>query len=577
MRVAIYARKSTDDRDRNEENKSVTRQTERAKAYAAAKGWTVDDEHVFIDDGVSGAEYQNRPGFTRLLARLKEFNVLVMSEPSRLGRDMLRNAYHVGEILDAGVRIFYYLTDEEEMADTPEQKIMLTLKSYASEVERQKASQRSRDALERKALKGYNTGGRVYGYNNVWVYSDGQKVVATPGEKGDGKAYTEYQVNERQADIVRCIFRMYADGYGARFIAKTLNGDPDYRDQNRQYFEGQTPSAPWKGTGSWAPSSIRGILHNVRYTGKIPFGRHRKAYRQGTKKRLKQDEHLLIDAPHLRIVDPELWKAVQQRHKTANATYLRHTKGHVWGQLKGARISKYLLPGLMRCACCGGNMVVTSLTHGAERTRRRVPHYLCSYRHNRGATVCVNTRKVRLGEVEGKVLAAIEQQVLTPAVVEATIDRAFAMLTEQSREAPERAQSIDDEIGRLQRELDNLLQLAAAGRAPESVLSEIMKRERQIEELEQQLATYRIEEPRELEVPLKRDLREHLRRFRDLIYSDVTLARQALRTLLAGPIRFIPVEPKSWRVEGETQLGALLPPTRISMASPRGFEPLLPP
>ena len=122
MKAAVYARKSTDDTDRNEENKSVTRQVERAKAYIASKGWTIVDEHVFADDGISGAEYQNRPGFSRLLTRVKEFEVLVMSESSRLGRDMLRNAYHVGEILDAGVRILYYLSDEEEKADTPEQK-----------------------------------------------------------------------------------------------------------------------------------------------------------------------------------------------------------------------------------------------------------------------------------------------------------------------------------------------------------------------------------------------------------------------------------------------------------------------
>jgi len=38
MRAAIYAHKSTDDNDRNQDNKSVTRQVERAKTYAKAKG-----------------------------------------------------------------------------------------------------------------------------------------------------------------------------------------------------------------------------------------------------------------------------------------------------------------------------------------------------------------------------------------------------------------------------------------------------------------------------------------------------------------------------------------------------------
>ena len=61
MKAAIYARKSTDDNGRDAENKSVTRQVEHAKAYAASKGWTVPDEHVYVDDGVSGAEFKNRP------------------------------------------------------------------------------------------------------------------------------------------------------------------------------------------------------------------------------------------------------------------------------------------------------------------------------------------------------------------------------------------------------------------------------------------------------------------------------------------------------------------------------------
>jgi DNA invertase Pin-like site-specific DNA recombinase len=42
MIAAIYARKSTDQSDRADEARSVTRQVEHAKAYAATKGWTGD-------------------------------------------------------------------------------------------------------------------------------------------------------------------------------------------------------------------------------------------------------------------------------------------------------------------------------------------------------------------------------------------------------------------------------------------------------------------------------------------------------------------------------------------------------
>ena len=41
MIAAIYARKSTEQNGVGDEEKSVTRQIEHAKAYATKKGWTV--------------------------------------------------------------------------------------------------------------------------------------------------------------------------------------------------------------------------------------------------------------------------------------------------------------------------------------------------------------------------------------------------------------------------------------------------------------------------------------------------------------------------------------------------------
>jgi len=75
-----------------DEQKSVVRQVEHGRAYARSKGWIVADEHVYVDDGISGAEFANRPGFLRLMNALKprpRFQILVMSEESRLGREMV--------------------------------------------------------------------------------------------------------------------------------------------------------------------------------------------------------------------------------------------------------------------------------------------------------------------------------------------------------------------------------------------------------------------------------------------------------------------------------------------------------
>jgi DNA invertase Pin-like site-specific DNA recombinase len=97
MIAAIYARKSTD-QNLPDAEKSVTRQVEHATAYATRKGWTVDPADVYTDDGISGGGVREAPGFLRLMAALTPhapFEVLILSEPSRLGREQIETAYAV--------------------------------------------------------------------------------------------------------------------------------------------------------------------------------------------------------------------------------------------------------------------------------------------------------------------------------------------------------------------------------------------------------------------------------------------------------------------------------------------------
>ena len=570
LKAAIYARKSTDDNDRNLENKSITRQVEHAKAYAALKGWTVNPEHIYVDDGISGADYQNRAGFLRMLNHLTEFDVLVMSEPSRLGRDMARNTTFIVDIVESDVKIFYYLTDEEEKAETPEQKVIVTLRSYASEVERLKASQRSRDALVKKARQGYNAGGIVYGYDNVPVY-----VTGISGEQV--KSHTEYQINADQANILRRLFRMYADGHGHATIAKTLNGDPRYREKSYTYFDGKCPPSPRKGTGSWAPSSIRAMLYNERYAGKVPYGEYRSVWKKGRPARVKQDNYLLADRPDLRIISVELWQDVQARLKAVEKTYLKDTHGNRWGRRGSGTEAKYLLTGLGRCGCCGANMVLVGGCSGSPPKRRRIYYYGCSYHANRGLTVCDNDHRARKDETEHTVLNAIERSLLTPQAIDFVVDKAVALIKERHTRETGLSKQIESDIRKLQRRLNNFLQAIGDGKAPDTVLEEINKLEQLIQTKEVELSDLAVAVPDGASLRrIKQDLYASMGRFKDLMNSDVPRARQALSHLLKGPIEFLPAQEggrKTYVLKGETKVGALLDQTYIAVASPRGFEP----
>src|SRR5213593_3039743 len=201
MIAAIYARKSTE-QNVSDDEKSIARQVAHARGYAMRKGWTVAEEHVYADDGISGAEFVKRPGFLRLMNILKPrppFQVLVMSEESRLGREQIETAYALKQIVTASVRVFFYLEDRERTLDNAMDKVMLSLTNFAAEMEREKARQRTYDAMLRKAKALHVTGGKVYGYDNVEVL----------GTNGTRQSVTR-RVNAEQAAVVRRIFELYA-------------------------------------------------------------------------------------------------------------------------------------------------------------------------------------------------------------------------------------------------------------------------------------------------------------------------------------------------------------------------------
>jgi DNA invertase Pin-like site-specific DNA recombinase len=81
----VYSRKSNED-DASEELRSVARQMERSREYAARKGWVVDEALVFVDDGVSGAEFKRRPGLVRMLNAAEGRRATLVAELGELER-----------------------------------------------------------------------------------------------------------------------------------------------------------------------------------------------------------------------------------------------------------------------------------------------------------------------------------------------------------------------------------------------------------------------------------------------------------------------------------------------------------
>ena len=151
------------------------------------------------------------PGFIRLMNALKPrpaFQFLLMSEESRLDREQIETAYALKQIMDAGVRVFFYLEDRERALDSALEKIILSLTGFASEMERERAKQRTFDAMLRKAKADHVTGEKTFGYNN-------QDVVSAEGHR----LHVLRIINPEEAEIVRQIFTMYAVAWASRELS----------------------------------------------------------------------------------------------------------------------------------------------------------------------------------------------------------------------------------------------------------------------------------------------------------------------------------------------------------------------
>jgi site-specific DNA recombinase len=472
-----------------------------------------------------------------------------MSEESRLGRESIEVAYALKQLSQAGVRVFLYLGDRERTLDTPTDKLLLNVAAYADELERERARQRTYDAMHRKAALGHVTGGRTYGYDNVEVLGpDGRR------------QHVERRVNVEQATVVRRIFALCAEGQGFTKIAKALNED------------GVTP--PRRASG-WAPTAVREILLRPLYRGQVVWGRKKKRDTWGTKRYLDQPEATwtYTEDPAVRIVAEDLWHAAHRRLAAARALY-------AGGRLPSERPDReqYLLSGIATCATCGGSLV--AFTRDYKRAGQRGRFYGCSYNHKRGATVCANRILIRQDRLDRVVLDALAEA-LDDRLLARAVEKAVARLASRRREAPRPRAQIERELAevelRLQRGLDALL---AGTEAATELQTRLTAEKTRKATLAAELAALG-QAPRSLDDrQLLTTLRARVRDVRGLLGQDIPRTRQILRRLLVGRLRcraFNEGQRVGYRFTARGSYASLLPvgASTPEVVTPAGFEPAI--
>lgn len=145
--VIAYIRVST-------ELQSYEGQQYEIEQWCHRRNWEV---HRWVQEKVSGAKEINRRTLGRLLKRMNRGDVLVCTELSRLGRNMMMVMGILNMCSQKGIKI-YSIKDNFELSDSLNAKIIAFAFSLAAEIERNLISQRTREALAAKKQAGIKLG-----------------------------------------------------------------------------------------------------------------------------------------------------------------------------------------------------------------------------------------------------------------------------------------------------------------------------------------------------------------------------------------------------------------------------------
>ena len=323
-RVCCLYRVSTGkqvDYDSNNEA-DIPMQRKACHKFANEMGWEIVHEEQ--EDGVSGhkvrAEDRDKIQNIMELARKKQFDILLVFMFDRIGRIADETPFVVEWFVKNGIEV-WSTQEGEQRFDTHTDKLLNYIRFWQADGESEKTSVRTKTSLGQLVEAGHFKGGiAAYGYELV------------KGGRFNKRKHELYdlKINDKEAFVVKIIFDKYTEeGYGAHRITTWLNNN-GYRARTGK---------------NWHEASVRGILHNLTYTGVLRSGESRSEV-----------------IPELQIVSQrqyeraiEIMKERSDRKK-ANPTVPLNTKG------------KSLISGKIYCGHCGSRLTLT--TNGRYRKKK---------------------------------------------------------------------------------------------------------------------------------------------------------------------------------------------------------------
>ena len=301
LRCALYARYSSD----QQRAASIEDQFRVCRERAAREDWKIAG--AYKDSAISGDSMILRPGIQALLedARRGMFEILVAEALDRVSRDQADVATLYKHLRFAGVTVV-------TLAEGEISELHVGLKGTMNALFLKDLAAKTHRGLRGRVEAGKSGGGLCYGYDVVKSF-DGSGDPVRGGRT----------VNKTEAEIVRRVFREFADGASPRAIARRLNGEGIPGPSGKLWMDTTIRGHAKRGTG---------LINNELYIGRLVWNRLRYVKNPETGKRVSRinppEEWIVAEVPELRIVDDALWQAVKHRQGAITGAIRHRHRGH---------------------------------------------------------------------------------------------------------------------------------------------------------------------------------------------------------------------------------------------------------
>ena len=415
VRTVIYARFSSD----NQNPRSTADQIALCRQRAEKEGWHV--VAAFEDAATSGAagiDAHQRPGLHAMMQMVEAGGIdqVLAESTDRISRH-IADAHMIRERIEfVGARLF-------TLFDGTVTPMIGLVKGFMDAQFRTDLAKRVRRGQLGTLKQGRIPGSIAYGYRHANRLDEKGQLIRGLRE-----------IDAKKADVVRRIFAEYAAGRSPRQIAAGLTADGVQAPQG----------ALWHETAiSGDPKHKRGILRNETYIGVVTYGRSRQVVNPQTRQRLMRpnpEEEVERQAfPHLRIIDDQLWRQVQER--LASNQGVRPER---------QRRPKHVLSGLGFCGVCGAAWVKAS-----------GDFWRCSnYRYRLG---CSNNRMINTRLYEEGVLANLKAGLLSPEAISDYVREYHRDFAHQSANLGRYRARIERKLQEAERRKERMLKAFAEG------------------------------------------------------------------------------------------------------------------